>query len=146
MFSTPVLVSLITPAGDGQLLPSRTTDLLATWLDPASGVVGLVGELDSSNSASARKALEGQIQQAEDLILNLAELDFIDCSGVRLLIFLANRLEEAGGRLVLVSPHRVVRRVITLTKVDEHPKISIEDGDAGRSGGFERRQGVVRLT
>jgi stage II sporulation protein AA (anti-sigma F factor antagonist) len=139
------LVSLITSAGEGQLLPGSSTHLLTTWLDPASGVVGLVGELDSSNSASVRGALEGQISAARDLVLDLAELDFMDCSGVRLFVFLAKRLEEVGGRLVLVSPHRVVRRVITLTKVDEHPKISIDDGDAGRSGGFERRQGVVRL-
>lgn len=136
---------MITPAGDGQLLPSRTTDLVTIWLDPASGVVGLVGELDSSNTGSVRAALEGQVHEAKDLVLNLAELDFMDCSGVKLLVFLAKKLEEVGGRLVLVSPSPLVRRVITLTKIDEHPTISIEDGEVGRSGGFEWRQGFVQL-
>jgi anti-sigma B factor antagonist len=146
LFNVPIVVSLITPAGNGQLLPSGSCELLTAWLDPGSGVVGLVGELDASNTAMLGETLEGRIEPAGDLVLNLAELDFMDCSGVRLLVSLAARLDGAGGRLVLLSPRRMVRRLLALTRLDEHPTISIQDSAAGSSGSFAARREIVRLT
>jgi hypothetical protein len=48
--------------------------------------------------------------------------------------------------LVLLSPRRMVRRLLALTRLDEHPTISIQDGAAGSSGSFAARREIVRLT
>jgi anti-anti-sigma factor len=78
-------------------------------------------------------------------VLDLTDLDFMDCSGLRMLVSLASRVADNGGRLVLESPRRIVRRAMALTKVDEHPSLSIEESGAGSAGGFAMRPGIVQL-
>lgn len=145
MFPHLILESLTTPTGDEQALPGTSAELVRVWLDPSSGTVGLVGEVDSSNSGKVGKALEAQVGRTKDLVLDLAELEFMDCSGLRMLASLASRLAHNGGSLVLVSPRRIVQRAMALTNVDEHLSISIKESGAGLAGGFAVRQGIVQL-
>jgi anti-anti-sigma factor len=145
MFPHLILGSLITPTGDEQALPGSSAELVTVWLDPSSGTVGLIGEVDSSNSEKVGTALEALVGQSEDLVLDLADLDFMDCSGLRMLVSLASRVADTGGRLVVESPRRIVRRAMALTKIDEHPHMSIEESGAGLAGGFALRQGIVQL-
>lgn len=74
-------------------------------------VVKVTGELDLSNAeeltaAMAREALEA------GLIVDLAELSFMDSSGLRVLMLAAS---DRGARLALVAePDSPVRRVLDL--------------------------------
>ena len=78
--------------------------------------LSVVGKLDSEmRRAEANKASKIELD------LDLDQIDFLDASGVRLLLDLAQRSRRNGGRLRIKpgnSPQ--VRRVLELTGVLEH--------------------------
>ena len=51
--------------------------------------------------------------------LDLRELDFLDSSGLRLVIVCDRRLAEAARRLVLVRGSQPVQRVFEITRMTE---------------------------
>jgi anti-sigma B factor antagonist len=67
-----------------------------------TAVLALRGEVDLATVAELRHALEASIQfGVHHLNLDCAELEFIDASGVGLLVAASDELRAHGGRLVL---------------------------------------------
>jgi anti-sigma B factor antagonist len=92
--------------------------------------VSLQGELDISTAPR----LEDDLRRTEAdgpavILLDLSGLDFMDSTGLRLLINADNRAREAGRRLVLVRGNEMVQRVLRLTRLDERLEI-VDDPDA----------------
>jgi len=77
----------------------------------------LLGEMDLSVIGSVdREMLSAEASDADRIVLDLGELEFLDASGIRLLFHLKARSQTNGGRLCMTkarSPQ--VRRVIELT-------------------------------
>jgi len=88
----------------------------------------LFGELDLASSPVLAEALMLAARGTGDLRLDLNELAFIDSSGIRALLVLA---EELGtrGRLVLDSPAPSVEHTLRLVGIDRGGNIQL--GDAG---------------
>ena len=83
-------------------------------------VVELRGELDLSGTDRLQQALE----QAEDppaglLVLDLSKLDFIDSTGLEVVLRAARRASDSGRRLVVARPSSYVRRLLELTAIDQ---------------------------
>jgi anti-sigma B factor antagonist len=73
------------------------------------------GELDLAGVDAARAALDaGVSESAERVELELAELAFLDSSGLSVFIELARRVP-----VTIVSSSGPVRRIITVTGLDE---------------------------
>ena len=74
-------------------------------------VVTVAGELEFGTAASLRTALIDLSQQGCDpLVVDLAGLEFIDSTGLSLLIQAKQRFESQGRRFALRRPtHRVLR-------------------------------------
>jgi anti-anti-sigma factor len=75
-------------------------------------LVLLSGELDTSTAGGlyeelARISRDGIVHVA----LDLTDLEFIDSTGISVLIAEHKRTASAGGELIILSPHRNVRRV-----------------------------------
>ncbi|MFI2206496.1 anti-sigma factor antagonist [Streptomyces sp. NPDC020192] len=51
---------------------------------------------------------------APSVIVSLLDVDFFDCSGLRLLCRARRRAEERGGRLVLVCTHPLTLRILQI--------------------------------
>jgi anti-sigma B factor antagonist len=68
---------------------------------------------DKVDQTLAAVAADGQI------IVECADVEFIDSSGLRALMFHWRRLHEAGGRLRVRDPSSAVRRVIELFGVED---------------------------
>jgi anti-anti-sigma factor len=82
----------------------------------------LVGEIDLSNARELRRLKDpGQ----GNLILEMGELSFMDSTGLRGLIELANGLQP-DRQLVLRNPSPGVDRLFEITGVDRIPNLSIE--------------------
>jgi anti-sigma B factor antagonist len=96
----------------------------------APRTLGLGGELDlhEADDLSARLALEGQ--GWGDLTLDTSQLTFIDSSGLRALLRVAESL-AGRGNLVLRSPSPPVRRVLELMGLGTQTSglVVQEDGD-----------------
>ena len=79
-------------------------------------VVRIDGELDMATVPeleSTLNALDGEVR------LDCAGLSFIDSRGLSLFVDTHRRLEETGGRLVLMNLAPNCRRVIELMKLDD---------------------------
>ncbi|MEA2428608.1 MAG: anti-sigma factor antagonist [Thermoleophilaceae bacterium] len=91
--------------------------------------VTLRGELDISSAPR----LEDDLRRVEAegpplLILDLGKLDFMDSTGLRLLIAADSRAREAGRRLVIGQGNEMVQRVLRLTRLDERLEIVDDPG------------------
>jgi anti-sigma B factor antagonist len=83
-------------------------------------VVTLRGELDLAAAAELEPALEELLEGAYDVVaLDLRELDFLDSSGLRLVVIARNRLLDEDRRLVLVRGSQRVQRVFEITRMTE---------------------------
>src|SRR5215213_8165935 len=89
-----------------------------------SAHVALRGELDISTATKLEEDLE-RIEAGGPplLVIDLSGLDFMDSTGLRLLIGADARARAQGRRLVLVQGNDMVQRVLRLTRLDERLEI-----------------------
>lgn len=83
-------------------------------------VVALVGELDLANAATAEDALEASLAGGDvPVVVDMRELEFIDSTGIALLVSTLNR-NESGARVSFIpSSAPAVTRVLKLTGLAE---------------------------
>ena len=100
-------------------------------------VVALRGELDIADAASVGAALTAVAARGRELIVDLAGLEFIDCSGLTALLLAREQARTAGGDLLLAAPQDQVLRVLAATRLTGvfavHASVGQAAGRAGRS-------------
>jgi len=92
------------------------------WVTPGTAhiLVSMHGYCDATTGREFRDGLTAQVPRGSDrLVVDLSRLEFIDSSGVHVLLDLAAKLTEGGGSLTLVSPRPIVARVLELMGADE---------------------------
>jgi len=94
-------------------------DLITRFL-PDSVVVAVRGEIDLL-TAPALEALVAALMDLGhlDLVLDLAELDFMDAQGLRVLAAASARLHSTTGSLTIRSPSAAVRRVLDVAAMTD---------------------------
>jgi anti-anti-sigma factor len=82
-------------------------------------VVRLAGEIDLYNSAEVGAALAEVAQnQPERVVVDLAEVEFVDSTGLGTLIEVRKQLPD--GSLVLAAPRQEVRRALEVAGLIDH--------------------------
>lgn len=84
----------------------------------------LTGELDISSASTVEEELTRL--EAEELgliVLDLRKLDFMDSTGLRLIVSADARARDASRRLVLVRGPEAVQRIFDITRLDERLEI-----------------------
>ncbi|WP_372981947.1 STAS domain-containing protein [Marinobacter sediminum] len=95
-------------------------------------VIDLPSLLVMGNSDQVRKQLESRISGGlHRLILNLKPVEFMDSSGLAVLMSAWKKVKPFDGRVVLVSPSASVRALLELTRLHEIFEI-YEDMDAAQ--------------
>lgn len=90
----------------------------------------LRGELDISTASRLEEdLLRIEADGRGTLVLDLSQLDFMDSTGLRLVIATDDRAREAGRRFVVVQGNEMVQRVLRVTRLDERLEI-VEDPSA----------------
>jgi anti-sigma B factor antagonist len=102
-------------------------------------VVALHGELDIADAADVAAALAAEAAGRTGIIVDLAGLTFIDCSGVRALALARARARHEGCVLMLAAPRPVVLRVIVLTGLIDIGDVCASIGDAVDTADRARR-------
>jgi anti-anti-sigma factor len=82
---------------------------------PLAVVFALSGELDLATAPLLHEQLERTTRVSETVVVDLSGVQFIDSSGLHVLVQAERQLRASGGRLVLVSGPRRVRRIFELT-------------------------------
>jgi anti-sigma B factor antagonist len=97
-------------------------------------VVRLRGELDAADAAGVTAALARVLASHLDIIIDLTDLEFIDCGGLRALAGARDQASRTGGGLLLAAPQQLVLRVLALTGLADAFSIhaSLEQAEAVR--------------
>lgn len=102
-------------------------DLLETEIrkaEPHHALVMLAGELDTSNVSQLYEQIAELTREGIcHIALNLAELDFMDSTGVSVLVAAHKRTEALGGELIVLSPSRQVRKLFQVMGLDDYLNI-----------------------
>lgn len=84
----------------------------------ATTVISVSGELDLASSPALEEELERVAQSGAQLVVvDLRNLEFMDSTGLSVLVRAHQRAEENGRRLGLVNGSQQVQRLLTLTGV-----------------------------
>jgi len=79
------------------------------------------GEVDVATSAQLQGVLAAQIERtAGPIWVNLAEVTFMDASGLRALVDASDTLRAKGLRLELEDPSRSVRRLLAASSMSAY--------------------------
>jgi anti-sigma B factor antagonist len=88
--------------------------------DDGHQVVALAGELDLANAGTAKSALENSLADASaPVIVDMRELEFIDSTGIALLVSALSRNEDGVRISFIPSDSPAVTRVLELTGLAE---------------------------
>lgn len=101
----------------------RITELgqltLHAWREGDVHTIALTGELDLSNAADVeRELLHAEATNASTIVIDLSELQFMDSTGIRLLVAADGRSRADSARLRLTRPPAQVFRVLCIAGID----------------------------
>ena len=87
-------------------------------------VLRLTGRFDAHEAADVQKSLANETPQAQGkLVVNLADVTFIDSRGLATLVQGMKHCREVGGDLCLSNLEPPVRVIFELTRLDKAFKI-----------------------
>jgi anti-sigma B factor antagonist len=90
---------------------------LENRLDSGVALVTVTGEIDISTSALLRERLLQVItdEPRRSLVVNLAEVSFIDSTGTGVLVGIWHRVRATDASLALAAPSRQARAILDIT-------------------------------
>jgi len=102
-------------------------------------VVALRGEVDMLSAPTFASVLDSLFETSRrDIVVDAAELDFMDASGLRVIGPMSARLRNAGGSLTIRSPSRLVRRLLDITAMGDLIERDPPDPKSPALGGEQR--------
>ncbi len=78
-------------------------------------VLTLRGRLDAATSPEAESGIAGRIDSASAWLVDLEEVDYVSSAGLRVLLLLAKKLQQKGGKLALCRLTSGVREVFDIS-------------------------------
>lgn len=98
----------------------------AVWhTGPESAVVVLSGDLDVATAPELHALLtELCDRDVTDLVVDLANLEFIDSSGISVIVAGLERLKVRGGSLSVRNPNPVAMRVFEVTALTDYLSVA----------------------
>jgi anti-sigma B factor antagonist len=90
--------------------------------------LAVAGELDIASAPDLLARIEQvELSTPHTLALDLAEVTFMDVSGMRVLLEVAQRTKSRKARFVIRNPRRCASRVFGLTAVDQQLEIVFDE-------------------
>ncbi|MEI2784865.1 MAG: STAS domain-containing protein [Candidatus Nanopelagicales bacterium] len=101
-------------------------DITTSDIEGAAGtVVAVTGELDVFTAPQLEVALQDQIGQGHaDLVVDLSGVEFLDSTGLGVMVKALKWAREAGGGLRVVATQERITKVFTITGLDEVMQLS----------------------
>jgi anti-sigma B factor antagonist len=89
---------------------------LSVRYDGVRATIQVGGEIDLATCPQLQAVLVELLDRGcHQLIVDLEQVSFLDCAGIRVLVDVRRRVREHGGSLELVRPRPLVRRILALT-------------------------------
>ncbi|RST15919.1 anti-sigma factor antagonist [Streptomyces sp. WAC05374] len=81
-------------------------------------MISVSGELDIVTGEELRDRLHTALNQSATVLIDLSHVTFLDCSGVRVLLWARRQAAATGVRLLLHDPSPAVGRILRATRLD----------------------------
>ncbi|MEV4948889.1 STAS domain-containing protein [Streptomyces sp. NPDC053755] len=119
--------------------PEDNLDVEVEIRDDTTAVLSVGGELDIETATLLHHHLANQfLHGRRHLVMDLSRLEFMDSSGLNVLIRAARDARQARGDLHLVAPTEAVRRILEITGLSMttplHADVDEALSAAGRAG------------
>ena len=84
-------------------------------------VVVIRGELDLATAPDLEAAIHGPLDDGQDVVVDLRELDFMDSTGLRVLVAAHARVEGTEQRFLIVRPlpGAAIERILAVAGVEQ---------------------------
>ena len=96
-----------------------------------SAVVSVAGDVDLASAVHLREVMDDALGRSSHLVVDVAEMTFIDSSGLSALVHAHRHAAEAGGSLTLRSPSPTLKRLLSITHLET--VLVVDDAEAGTS-------------
>jgi anti-anti-sigma factor len=120
----------------------RAFKLVEREIGPRCREILVEGELDLAVAERLRDALEGVDPNCAQILIGLENCEFIDSTGIAVILNAHRRFAEEGRRVAVCSPTSQVLRVLSITGLTTNGLV-FDDADAalsallGTAGGGE---------
>ena len=81
-------------------------------------VLAVRGDVDIASAPALRKRLADTVGRWPAVVVDLADVPFMDSTGLGVLVAAHNRAAAAGCVLVVARPQQIVRNALRLVQVD----------------------------
>lgn len=101
-------------------------DITTSDIEGGAGtVVAVTGELDVFTAPQLEAALQELISQGRaDIVVDLSGVEFLDSTGLGVMVKALKWAREAGGGLRVVATQERITKVFTITGLDEVMQLS----------------------
>lgn len=90
-------------------------------------LIHVSGEIDLSNSHQLQNELEGAVEHEATVVLDLAEVKYLDSQGLRLIKQFSDQIIRSGGDLRLIAPpDTFARQVFDMARMSDYIHIRDE--------------------
>lgn len=94
------------------------------------GTLRVSGELDAYSVPTLTSVLERRAAaDSGSVVLDMAEVTFVDSSALQALVEFHQRFVEKGGALLIASPSPALLRLLDITGLDKHLNIAEPSDD-----------------
>ncbi|MBO5269735.1 MAG: anti-sigma factor antagonist [Clostridia bacterium] len=107
----------------------RTTCKVNFFVSEDTLTVSLTGEIDHHAAARVREEIDAQIYRTRPkrTLLDLSGIEFMDSSGLGLIMGRIALMRKLGGETVLYHPTEKVLRIVRLSGLERMMKIETEE-------------------
>ncbi|MGX4601665.1 STAS domain-containing protein [Faecalimicrobium sp. JNUCC 81] len=86
--------------------------------------INLEGELDVSTADKLKEYLHGLVEQeVVDMRINLSSLEYIDSTGLGVMISVLKKLRTNDKEIYIINPKSNVKKIFTITGLDKIFKV-----------------------
>ena len=105
--------------------------------------VKLRGEIDHHSAVAVRSNIDDMIRSKRpaELIIDMSAVDFMDSSGLGLIMGRFNTIKEIGGRLTVADPNPGIERIMALAGLERIVRVV----HTGRQKGVERHEEAIAV-
>lgn len=105
-------------------LADRSESVLEVTPLPDGDGFALAGTLDLGTAEDARRSIEPAWRPGAEITLDLTRLEFMDSTGLNLIVETLRALGD-DGRLVVRVPRGIVRRILRVSGLERRPNLTV---------------------
>lgn len=92
--------------------------------------IALEGRLDAAGTAAIESQFSAHCASKPNVIVDLSKVGFLASIGIRLLVAGAQAQTKIGGKMVIMRPDEVARRILKTTGIDKLLPVYENERDA----------------